>query len=51
VSHQIEFRHIGLGRSRFRLHISTEAPAISFNPENLRGRNAGAIRYDIHPLA
>jgi len=37
--YQVEFRDIGLSRSRFRMHYWTETAAISFNSESLRSRS------------
>jgi hypothetical protein len=47
--YQVQFRHIGLRKSRFRLHDWTERALISFNAENCPGRNDGATQRDIHP--
>ena len=46
---QIEFRDIGLSRSRFRIHYLDVIAASSFNSESLRSHNAGATRPGIVP--
>src|SRR4029077_9690287 len=48
--YQVQFRHIGLRQSRFRLHDWTERALISFNAENCLGRSDGATQRDIRPL-
>src|SRR5262249_2829271 len=45
---QVEFRYIGLGRSRFRLHFWTDSPANSFNAGVL---SAGLSAETPAPLA
>src|ERR1041384_3807647 len=47
--HQVQFRHIGLRQSRFRLHDWTERALISFNAENYPARNGGATQREILP--
>src|SRR5438270_13199799 len=47
--YQVQFRHIGLRQSRFRLHDWTERVLISFNAENCQYRNGDATRRDTRP--
>src|SRR5262245_8595807 len=47
--HQVQFRHIGLRQSRFRLHDWTERALISFNAESCLARTGDATRRDTRP--